>query len=64
MNTAALDRWLTTPPEPEIVGKCLRCNDEIMQGEQVYHIPAGYVCEDCFVEFAEDELGAVLADAE
>lgn len=64
MNLQSLDRWLTTPPEPECVGQCLKCKDEIFQGEEVYHVPDGYVCEDCFVDYATNELGAVLSGAE
>lgn len=23
------DRWLTTPPDPDVVGKCANCGDEL-----------------------------------
>jgi hypothetical protein len=29
---SALDRWLTTPPEPDVVGKCAYCDAELYAG--------------------------------
>lgn len=45
---AALDRYLTTPPEPkESVFKCDQCKDEFYPGDEYYCIEEENLCYEC-----------------
>lgn len=50
---ADLDRYLTTPPddgEPEVVGKCINCQEPIYEYDDVYVIDGEVYCEDCIMK--------------
>jgi hypothetical protein len=55
-----LDRYLTTPPEPEErhCGYCEHCEGDIFEGEEIYKTSEGLVHEECFMEYAKEELDA------
>jgi hypothetical protein len=47
-----LDRWLTTPPEPKVVGKCAHCDAELYANCGYVHDRnenEWYCDTDCFV---------------
>jgi hypothetical protein len=56
------DDWKTSPPESKPVGgRCAQCNEEIMEGEQVYMTQdLDLVHEDCWKDYSLSILGASL----
>jgi hypothetical protein len=55
----ALDRWLTTPPEPEevTVAYCKYCDGDVFAGEEAYKVNVNeWVHDECFLDYAREEL--------
>ena len=49
---AALDRWLTTPPDdPETILHCRECGTEIYPGERIYRLDDDIYCSECANEW-------------
>ena len=45
---AALDRYLTTPPDdPETVFKCEQCEEDFFPGDEYYYIEGENLCPRC-----------------
>ena len=51
---AALDRWLTTPPDdPETRLHCRECGQDIYPGERIYRLDDDIYCSECAREWLE-----------
>jgi hypothetical protein len=53
------DTWKTTTPADKVktVAYCCHCETDIYQGDdEVYKVEDGYVCDDCFVDYAKEIL--------
>ena len=60
---AALDRYLTTPPEePDSKLKCTECKVDIYPGEIVYRLDDEVYCRDCATEWLEKHSETVTDD--
>lgn len=50
-----LDRWLTTPPEPEESKcKCSLCKEELYPDDEYYELEDEIFCEDCAKTWLEN----------
>jgi hypothetical protein len=58
------DRWKTTPPEPDTYCTCDYCGDSIYNGEDYIKCGNDKVHEDCFEDYAWEELGAGFETAD
>lgn len=59
MSSRGYDDWKTSPPEPEKVGTCAQCTEDIEEGNDIYLTGEDdLVHVDCFVDYAEAQLNA------
>ncbi|MFX3623213.1 MAG: hypothetical protein ACE3JP_03980 [Ectobacillus sp.] len=57
------DEWKTSPPEDDevIVCQCEYCDGDIFAGEEAYKVNVDeWVHEDCFLDYAKEELDVCL----
>jgi hypothetical protein len=61
------DHWKTTPPDSEevSVALCLHCEGDVFEGEESYRVNADeWVHEECFLDWAKEELDVCLDTVE
>ena len=42
--------------EPRAVHACAQCGEDILEGDDCYHIGEDYFCEDCVRDFKEEAV--------
>lgn len=61
---ADYDRWKTTPPEPDVYCTCDFCGDDIYDGEDFVKAGSDKVHEECFDDYAWEQLDASFETAD
>lgn len=57
MSITGYDNWLTDGHDPDSVGECETCSEEIHVGEPVVLYDNIYFCDmDCFMTYVEAEV--------
>lgn len=57
---ASLERaWLDPKSEPEVIGECCMCNDEIYDYEDYYEPDGEFVCGNCPTAYMKEHYGKV-----
>lgn len=60
---AALDRYLTTPPEPEESHcKCEWCNEVLYPGDKYFDCEGSLLCEECSKEWLSEQFQEVTEE--
>lgn len=57
-----LDRWLTTPPDPDTKCFCRECDAELYEGELYFSIEGEILCENCANDWLENCKGYVTEE--
>ena len=60
---AALDRYLTTPPEPKATKcKCCKCGEDLYPDYEYFELDDEIYCEDCASEWLSGHRNWVTED--